>query len=200
MMIYTKDVKNYIESGEYKTEMLSIAELAKKIVNYELLSNPNRKVVILDIDETILSNLPYISQQIHLNDIDKLCNWQKKSFCDSIEPMVDFFHWALKKDLDVLFITARPIELRDATLKNFEKLGIEVAPIYFRDPKQWPVPVDFKIAMRRMITDNGGDIILNIGDQPTDFEGGFWKNALRVPNPFYIETELPWQNSGGAAA
>ena len=54
--------------------------------------------------------------------------------------------------------------------------------------------------MRKNIVNNNYDIILNVGDQPTDFEGGYWKRALKVPNPFYIESKLPWQKDRGVAA
>lgn len=199
-MIYTKDIKEYVKKGQYDKDLNSIVRKAKKFINYELLTNQKNKAVIIDIDETILSNLPYISQQIHLNDVEKLNRWQMTSKCDAIKPIVDLYQWLLIQDVRIYFITARPLELKSATIENFKNLEIPYSPMVFRDPKEWPVPKDFKIAMRKEIVNNDYDIILNIGDQPTDFEGGYWKRALKVPNPFYIESKLPWQRDHGVTA
>lgn len=199
-MIYTKDIKDYINNGSYNNDFKDIVTKAKTIVNYELLINPNKKAVIIDIDETILSNLPYLSKQIHLNDVNKLCQWQMSSQCQAIEPMVDFYHWLLSLNIPTFFVTARSLQLKEATLDNFNKLHINTPNIFFRDEKKWPIPKEFKIAMRKEMTDNNFEIILNIGDQPTDFEGGYWKRALKVPNPFYIESKLPWHKKSGVAA
>ncbi|MEE2769560.1 MAG: HAD family acid phosphatase [Pseudomonadota bacterium] len=199
-MIYTKDIRDYVKKGQYDKDLKKIVKQAKTLVNYELLTNPKNKAVIIDIDETILSNLPYISQQIHLNDVVKLNRWQMSSKCEAIEPIVSLYGWLLDRDVKIYFITARPLELKKATIDNFKKLSIPPSQIVFRDQDQWPVPKEFKIAMRKNIVNNDYDIILNIGDQPTDFEGGYWKRALKVPNPFYIESKLPWQKDSGVAA
>ena len=199
-MIYTKDIKDYVNNGDYKKDLEAIVQQAKVFVSYEMLTNKKDKAVIIDIDETIFSNLPYISKQIHLNDVEKLNRWQQTSACEPILPVVELYQWLLKQDVRIYFITARPLELKDATIENFKKLNIPQSEIIFRDQTEWPVPKEFKIAMRKEIVNNNYDIILNIGDQPTDFEGGYWKRALRVPNPFYIESKLPWQKDQGVAA
>lgn len=199
-MVYTHKVQQYIESGRYDKDICSLTQKAKAIVNYEILTNPRAKTVIIDIDETLLSNLPYIKEQENLNDVDQLCAWQRHGLCQPIKPMVDFYLWALKKPVEVIFITARASDLADATTDNFNKHHLPVAKIIFRDPIQWPVPKHFKTEQRRLISEAGSDIILNIGDQPTDFEGGYWKQALKVPNPFYIESKLPWQKHIDVAA
>lgn len=194
-MIYSNKVQEYVESGQYDKEVYLLTIKAKAIINYEVLTNPRPKTVIIDIDETILSNLPYIKEQEDLNDVNKLCEWQHNGLCQPIKPMVNFYNWLRTKPINIIFITARPLDLQSATMENFTKHGIEVPRIIFRDALQWPVPKLFKTHERRLICQAGNDIILNIGDQPTDFEGGHWKQALKVPNPFYIESKLPWQNT-----
>lgn len=199
-MIYTKDIRDYINKGQYEKDLEVLVQQAKTYVSYELLTNKKNKAVIIDIDETILSNLPYISQQVHLNDVEKLNRWQMTSQCVVIEPILSFYQWLLKQDLRIYFITARSLELKEATIENFKKLNIPYSQILFRDQAQWPIPKEFKIAMRKNIVNNDYDIILNVGDQPTDFEGGYWKRALKVPNPFYIESKLTWHKDRGVAA
>ena len=199
-MIYTKEIKDYVKNGHYHRDLEELVQQAKVFVSYEMLTNKSNKAIIIDIDETILSNLPYISKQIHLNDVEKLNRWQKTSSCEAIMPILALYNWLLDKEVKIYFVTARPLDLKDATIENFKRLNIQQSEIIFRDQAIWPVPKEFKIAMRKKIVNNDYDIILNIGDQPTDFEGGYWKRALRVPNPFYIESKLPWQKDRDFAA
>jgi predicted secreted acid phosphatase len=199
-MLYTNKVKKYIESGRYEKDIRSLTQKAKAIVNYEILTNPRPKTVIIDIDETLLSNLTYIKEQENLNDVDQLCAWQSQGLCQPIQPMVDLYLWLLQKPVEVVFITARALDLEKATLNNFNQCQLPLSKTIFRDPLKWPVPKKFKTEQRRLISEAGSDIILNIGDQPTDFEGGYWKQALKVPNPFYIESKLPWQKHIDVAA
>ena len=121
-MIYTKDIRDYVKKGQYDNDLGRIVQQAKTVVNYELLTNKNNKAVIIDIDETILSNLPYISKQIHLNDVEKLNRWQMTAQCDVIKPVLGLYHWLLKQDVAIYFITARPNALKAATIENFKKL------------------------------------------------------------------------------
>jgi predicted secreted acid phosphatase len=199
-MLYTNKVKKYIESGRYEKDIRSLTQKAKAIVNYEILTNPRPKTVIIDIDETLLSNLTYIKEQENLNDVDQLCAWQSQGLCQPIQPMVDLYLWLLQKPVEVVFITARALDLEKATLNNFNQCQLPLSKTIFRDPLKWPVPKKFKTEQRRLISEAGSDIILNIGDQPTDFEGGYWKQALKVHNPFYIESKLPWQKHIDVAA
>ncbi len=43
----------------------------------------------------------------------------------------------------------------------------------------------FKAPARKKLEDEGYKILVNIGDQESDLNGGFAENALKLPNPFY---------------
>ena len=40
-------------------------------------------------------------------------------------------------------------------------------------------------AARRRLTEQGYTVLLTLGDQPSDLEGGYAERAYLVPNPFY---------------
>jgi acid phosphatase len=44
---------------------------------------------------------------------------------------------------------------------------------------------DFKAPQRARIEGQGYTIIANIGDQPSDLDGGFSERTYLLPNPFY---------------
>src|SRR5207245_1219830 len=45
---------------------------------------------------------------------------------------------------------------------------------------------DFKAPERKKLVDQGYTIIVNIGDQMSDLEGGFAERTYKLPNPFYF--------------
>jgi len=45
--------------------------------------------------------------------------------------------------------------------------------------------VDFKAPERRKIAEQGYAIILNVGDQESDFKGGYAERTFKLPNPVY---------------
>ena len=44
---------------------------------------------------------------------------------------------------------------------------------------------DFKAPTRKTIAGDGYSIILNVGDQMSDLDGGYAEKTFKLPNPFY---------------
>jgi acid phosphatase len=44
---------------------------------------------------------------------------------------------------------------------------------------------DFKAPQRQTIESEGYTIVANMGDQPSDLDGGFAERTYLLPNPFY---------------
>ena len=87
----------------------------------------------------------------------------------------------------VFLISGRRPSQREATVANLKRYGItQVQGLYLRpEEDKNPSTVPFKSAARQAITDQGYRIILNIGDQWSDLEGGFSERRYKLPNPFY---------------
>jgi hypothetical protein len=46
--------------------------------------------------------------------------------------------------------------------------------------------VDFKAPERRKISEQGYTIVLSLGDQDSDLEGGYAERTFKLPNPVYF--------------
>ncbi|MAH60740.1 MAG: hypothetical protein CMF42_00340 [Legionellales bacterium] len=183
-----------INYSEYKQDIKRVIYDGQIILMNTRRDDSLKPAVVIDIDETILSNYQYILDHDSLDDLNHFCSWQSLGLCKPIEPVVDFYHWLINHNFNVFFVTARNYDLKVATYENLAKIGVtNWTGIYFRDEKKWPSTKLYKASQRREIFSNGYQILLNIGDQPTDFEGGFAEHHLQIPNPFYLESKLPWK-------
>ena len=99
----------------------------------------------------------------------------------------DIFYKAYQ--VDVFFITGRTADEKNATIKNLEHAGFKHwAGLYLLNKKLEPNYNNiesFKIATRKMLTEKGYDILLSMGDKPTDFSGGYAHASFKLPNPYY---------------
>ena len=68
--------------------------------------------------------------------------------------------------------TGRPECLRAVTERNLQ-INIRSA-------------VELKAAERKKLVDRGYTIIVNMGDQMSDLDGGFAERTYKLPNPFYF--------------
>jgi HAD superfamily, subfamily IIIB (Acid phosphatase) len=50
---------------------------------------------------------------------------------------------------------------------------------------QYVSAADFKAPQRRAIQGEGYTVIANLGDQPSDLDGGYAERTFLLPNPFY---------------
>ena len=46
--------------------------------------------------------------------------------------------------------------------------------------------VEFKATERKKLVDQGYTVIVNVGDQMSDLEGGHAERTYKLPNPFYF--------------
>jgi hypothetical protein len=158
-----------------------------------------RLAVVLDIDETSLSNWP----NIKANDFgfikggpcpeqpDLSCgfdDWVLKSSAPAIKPTLDFFNAVIAKGVSAFFISSRPDRQRQATMWNLDRAGYEGWARLSTRPNDYSNPsvVPFKSGERGKIEQSGYTIIANVGDQHSDLEGGFAECKFKVPNPFYF--------------
>ena len=106
----------------------------------------------------------------------------------SITPILKLYNYARKNNIAIFFITARTEKFRHVTTESLLKAGYkDWAGLYFRpehDKQQSAVP--YKAGKRREIIRKGYDIVLNIGDQQSDLEGGYADKTYKLPNPFYF--------------
>jgi predicted secreted acid phosphatase len=192
-----KALRNY-HNGDYAADLSAVYTAARGYVESRAaqVSNP---AVVLDIDETSLSNWPNIDADdfgfIPGGACDTLpkgpCGfnaWVALGAADAIKPALDLFNAAKAKRVAVLFVTARKESQREITEKNLHGAGYDGWTTLVLQPDSDKAKSQaYKTAAReKLVKDGKYTIIANIGDQTSDLAGGSAECTFKLPNPFYF--------------
>ncbi len=189
-------LKNYYDDGFYKQDIVEVTEVAKRQIEQKTSYGIHKKIgLVLDIDETVLSNWPWIEETLLGSPANPKTgsmtfqDWQKKGKAKGIFPMLEIYRLAQDKKVHVYFITERPESLKEITQLNLIREGFnQQHELIMRPESAEQTTTHFKSEARHKITEQGVNIILNIGDQAVDLEGGYADRNLKMPNPFYKRT------------
>jgi acid phosphatase len=151
--------------------------------------NGERLAMVLDIDETSLSNYCEMKREDY-GFISKPFNeWAVSPEADMVLPgTLRLFNKARAAGVEVFFITGRPEEQRAATARNLEAAGYKGwKGLSLRKGAQKEMPtVAYKSEERRKIVDAGYRIVMSVGDQWSDLNGDPRAEiSVKLPNPFY---------------
>jgi acid phosphatase len=185
--VVKQQVKDYRVSGQWDQDIVTVAEECARLAR-EALARAGRPAVVFDIDETLLSNWPYIIEYDFARVPTFFAPWAEKSEDPAIEPVKRFYLAMRGAGVPTFVITGRGEPLRAATIRNLERQGISGwEGISFRPPEDHERSiVPFKSGERARIEANGYTVIANIGDQDSDLAGGHSLNICKLPNPAYF--------------
>jgi acid phosphatase len=94
---------------------------------------------------------------------------------------------ARERGIAVFFLTGRPERLRAATESNLRAAGYKWAGVLLKpDALNTAGAAEFRAPERKKLVDQGYTIVVNIGDQMSDLDGGFAERTYKLPNPFYF--------------
>jgi acid phosphatase len=157
-----------------------------------------RPAVVLDIDETSLTNWPNIDADDFGFIKGGQCSlrphfpcgfdaWVEKGRADKIGPTLEFFNAVRSKKVAVFFITGRRHAQRAVTIRNLRRAGFTTwTGLMTRPDDDKNSVTEFKSGERAKIENKGYTIIANIGDQQSDLAGEHAECKFKVPNPFYF--------------
>jgi acid phosphatase len=186
----------YACSGAYDSELSAVAASAQTYLEKRA-AEVSRPALVLDIDETSLSNLP---QELATDfgyvpggDCDHLpdgpCGfnaWVAQAKAKAIDGTLALFKAARAHNVAVFFVTGRHENEKDATVKNLQAAGYDgYAGLALRLANDRRTVIDYKSSERGRIAQQGYTIIVNMGDQQSDLAGGYAERAYKLPNPFY---------------
>jgi predicted secreted acid phosphatase len=183
----------------YDNDVAAVFESAKKYIEQNA-ARAKRPAIVLDIDETSLTNWPNLAADDFGFIADGSCDvlpagpcgfnrWILKSSAEPLPPALDLFKTAKRIGVAVIFITGRPDSQRDATLINLDHAGYRGwAELRTRPDRDKRTVQEYKTAERIEVEaePEGYTIIANVGDQISDIEGGHGGCTFKVPNPFYF--------------
>ncbi len=195
-------------AGCYPKEQAFVLGGAMRYIDYRLM-NPTlageRLAIVVDIDETALSNWAFLKDSHFVYNRGRLQQWWKEKRDPAIQGTLDLVKHALDHKVAVFLISGRPEALREYTEGNLQAAGYPVASIkttggiFLKAPPGDPSnPCGYKSLRRHAIAEKGFTIILNIGDQYSDLENcdaagrritgtvSFrGERLVKLPNPFY---------------
>jgi predicted secreted acid phosphatase len=146
---------------------------------------PLKLAIVLDIDETSLSNY----QQLALNDFANagaaLASAAIAGNSPAIGPTLDLYRQARSAGISVFAITGRPSAIEPQTRSNLNNGGYsDLTGIFFKPGADQVIP--FKSGQRAALEGQGYRIVANVGDQESDLAGGHADRSFKLPNPFYF--------------
>jgi predicted secreted acid phosphatase len=171
--------------GAYDKAIAAGFAKAGKQLDAQLRKHPTKPTVVLDIDETTLSNWGcFAAVDFDLGGLATCVVGGKSVVFPAARK---FITHARARKVAIAFITGAPQALCAARRANLAAQGIKgpftLACRPAGDTADTLVP--YKRAARRALQKRGATIVLNVGDQASDLAGGAAKATVKLPNPIY---------------
>ncbi|WP_241664016.1 HAD family acid phosphatase [Oecophyllibacter saccharovorans] len=186
----------YHDSGAYQKDFDAVIAQASQYLAQQApkVSHP---AIVLDVDETVLSNWP----QIHANhygdfdhgDCSRLpagpCGehaWVRLAQAPVFPATRQLIRQAEAEHVAVFLLTGRHERHRADVVRNLHQQGVTGwTAFYMRPDGEHRPAASFKPEVRARIEAQGYHILETIGDQPSDLSGGHAQRGFLLPNPFY---------------
>lgn len=163
------------------------------------------QVVVFDIDETVLSNMPQILDP----ETWPWAKWVEAAKAPALQPTLRFYKALCDTGYSVAFITGRKEDGRNSTMRNLEAEGYGkpcragpgpfygvraagssdccYAALYLRAPGDTSLASVYKPGARKDLVARGNmSLVALVGDQFSDLNGeASAPYAFKLPNPFY---------------
>jgi predicted secreted acid phosphatase len=185
--VRTPTTPDQLRAGKAAYDKAITAGFAKatKQLDAQLRKHPKKPTVVLDIDETTMSNWGcFAAVDFDLGGL-ATCVVQGKSV--AFPAATKFIKHARARKVAIAFITGAPQNLCAARRTNLVAQGIK-GPFTLTcrpagDTAGTLVP--YKSGARKALQKRGATIVLNVGDQASDLAGGAAKATVKLPNPIY---------------
>ncbi|EYU30686.1 hypothetical protein ABFS82_11G055600 [Erythranthe guttata] len=185
-------VKEYLAGDWYRLESEAVADSAVAFAKTAVgVSGNGKNAWVFDIDETLLSNVPYYADHGFGSEVfDELSfdSWVDLAVGPALSASLRLFNELQDLGFTVFLLTGRSefqrnvteINLRFAGFNNWERL------ILRGDGDQGKLASVYKSEKRKEIEDEGYIIRGNSGDQWSDLTGfAVAERSFKLPNPLY---------------
>ncbi len=187
-----REIRAYVESGDYARGLERVARSARRWIEERAaldargVAGPQKLAVVMDLDETLLSNWPAM-QAADFGYVPAAWDeWVDRGEAPAIEPVREVYRAARAAGVSVFFLTGRTERDRPGTERNLRAIGCaDYAALICRGAEATGKAVDYKSTERQRLVEQGWVIVANIGDQESDLAGGFAERTFKLPNPFY---------------
>ncbi|KAK8658885.1 hypothetical protein V6N13_029104 [Hibiscus sabdariffa] len=184
-------VKDYMMGRGYKADLERVSSEAGIYAMSLQLSGDGKDVWVFDVDETLLSNLPYYADHgygLEIFNPVEFDKWVYRGMAPGIEPSLKLYEKVLNLGFKVFLLTGRSEKQRSITIENLTKAGFRSwDKLILRDSEDQDKPATvFKSEKRSKMVEEGYRILGNSGDQWSDLSGSSPSNhSFKLPNPMY---------------
>lgn len=188
LTLLRKEVCEYHDSGRYQKDIQQVINKAKHYIKQQNTPNkPHKMALVLDIDETSLSNYSSMIKQNFVASQRVIYKHIEAANDPAIKPTLNLYNYALNHGISVFFVSGRAQSLKNATVINLQRAGYKNWSGLYLRPEKYDSKsiIPFKSQARARIMAKGYTIIANIGDQYSDIKGGYAKKGFKLPNPYY---------------
>lgn len=160
--------------------------LYRRSVRCRLRKEPlsGRPALVLDIDETSLSNYADLSARNF--DVSALALSAVGGHGVALRPTLQLYRYARAHGVAVFFVTGRPSAIESITTSNLRHAGFSRGWTALYEKPVSAGTERFKSSTRAAIERRGYDILANVGDQQSDLDGAHADRDFKLPDPFYF--------------
>lgn len=178
----------YHDSGQYEKDIDRVIDQALCYLQHRQYPQGKIPALILDIDETALSNYPSLLKLNFGGSLEENIAAENLGIDPAITPTLKLYRYAKSHHIAVFFITGRTESQRAVTVKNLKAAGYDDwNGLFLRGKGQEKLSASlYKATLRKRLSQQGYLIILNIGDQLSDLRGDYSGQGFKLPNPYYF--------------
>jgi predicted secreted acid phosphatase len=181
------EIVRYHDSGQWAAAINKITEQARGRLD-ELIPSARRPAVVLDVDDTALSTYALQRRLLFGFVESEWERWIEDQSPPANRGVLKLFNYARSRGVAIFFVTGRREHSREPTERQLRSAGysgwtgVVLKPEAFENPSV----VAFKSAARAQIEAKGYEILVNVGDQWSDLDGGHSIATYKLPNPIYL--------------
>ena len=184
-----QEITVYHDSGNWDRELAKADGAGQSYLEGRLRHGVDKPAIVLDIDDTALETYSYEVQHDFGYDPTQWNDYAYAKKFGAVTSTLALVKYATANKVSVFFVTGRreSDQMRTATLGNLTEVGypapttLYLRPVTDKDPSAVP----YKSGVRADLQKQGYDVLLNVGDQYSDLQGGHADRTVKLANPMY---------------
>lgn len=184
-------VRDYMMGRGYRLDLERVSNEAGVYAKSVELRGDGKDAWIFDIDETLLSNLPYYQERgygLEIFDPVEFEKWVEKAMSPAIEASLKLYEEVLGLGFKIFLLTGRSENQRSITVDNLINAGVRYWDklILRSSDDHGKLAIIYKSEKRNEMAKEGYRILGNSGDQWSDLLGSpMSSRSFKLPNPMY---------------
>ncbi|KAE9585696.1 hypothetical protein Lal_00010294 [Lupinus albus] len=184
-------VAKYMGGERYSSDSKVVGKVSSAFAESVELDGDGRDAWVFDIDETLLSNLPYYENNGFGKEIfneTSFNDWVDKAEAPALAASLDLYNELLELGFKIFLLTGRSEHQRNATETNLLLAGYDKWErlILRGSSDQGKLAIIYKSEKRAQLVEEGYRIHGSSGDQWSDLWGhAVASRSFKLPNPMY---------------